>query len=107
MLTLSTPAAPRFRLTAWKACRMNREVIRPVSECTLIFFMASLSRVAITKFGPAGFRGRFLASPRLRLSLGFPARARADQFWVLARELTVHVDSPVVLRLQSVFPFTS
>ncbi len=47
--------------------------------------MASLSRVAITKFGLAGFGGRFLASPRLRLSLGFPARARADQFWVLAR----------------------
>ena len=31
MLTLSTPAAPRFRLTAWKACRMSWEVILPVS----------------------------------------------------------------------------
>jgi hypothetical protein len=82
---LSTPAAPRFRLTAWKACRMSREVILPVSEWTLIFFMASLSRVAITKFGQASFRGRFLASPPLRLSLGFPARARADHLVVLAK----------------------
>jgi hypothetical protein len=47
--------------------------------------MASLSRVAITKLGQAGFGGCFLALPRLRLSLGFPARARADQFGVLAR----------------------
>src|SRR4029077_6672810 len=98
MLTLSTPAAPRFRLTAWKACRMSRMVIRPVSECTLIFFMASLSRVAITKGGQASVRGRFLAAPRLRLSLGFPARARADQFWVFARELPLLMDSRVVLR---------
>src|SRR5271156_2380026 len=105
MLTLSTPAAPRFRLTAWKACRMSWEVILPVSECTLIFFMAGLSRVAITKFGRASFWGRFLASPRLRLSLGFPARARVSHFVAGARELTLLVVSRVVLRLQSVFPF--
>src|ERR1700692_3597158 len=101
MLILSTPAAPRFRLTAWKACRMSREVILPVSEWTLIFFMASLSRSVITKFGRGGFGGRFLASPRWRLSLGFPARARADHLGVSARELTFLMNSPVVLRLQS------
>src|SRR5665213_203246 len=85
MLTLSTPAAPRFRLTAWKACRMSREVILPVSECTLIFFMVGLSRFAITKFGLASFWRCFLALPLLRFSLGFPARARAVHFVVLAR----------------------
>jgi hypothetical protein len=62
MLTLSTPAAPRFRLTAWNACRITLGVILPVSECTLIFLlMASLSRVVTTKFRPASFRGCFLA----------------------------------------------
>ena len=61
MLTLSTPAAPRFRLTAWKACRMSRAVILPVSECTLIFFMASLSHLVITEFGPSRLGSVFLS----------------------------------------------
>jgi hypothetical protein len=63
MLTLSPPAAPRFRLTARKACRIRREVILPVSECTLILLMVSLSRSATRKFGPAGLGGCFLAFP--------------------------------------------
>src|SRR4051812_4098862 len=69
--------------------------------------MASLSRVAITKFGRARFGGRFLAWPRLRRSLGCPARAWADHLVVLARELTLLMDAPVVLRHRSVSPFTS
>ena len=39
MLTLSTPAAPRFRLTFWKALCMSSGVILPVSECALIFLL--------------------------------------------------------------------
>jgi hypothetical protein len=41
------------------------------------------------------------------VSPGFPARARAGQFWASAEGLTSPMDSPVVLRLRSVFPFTT
>ena len=36
MLTLSTPAAPRLRLTFLKAARMSSIVMRPVNECTFL-----------------------------------------------------------------------
>jgi hypothetical protein len=47
---------------------MSWAVILPVSECTLIFFMSSLSRFAITKFSRMSFGGRFLAWPLWRLA---------------------------------------
>ena len=75
MLTRSTPAAPRFRLTARKACRITREVILPVSEWTLILLMVSLSRVAIREFGLAGFGGCFLAPSPVRRFPGFPGKS--------------------------------
>lgn len=37
----------------------------------------------------------------------FPAKARVGQFWALAEGLTFLMNSSVVLRLQSVSPFTS
>jgi hypothetical protein len=42
-----------------------------------------------------------------RGSLVFPAKARAGQFWALAKGLTVLLYLPFVLRLRSVSPFTS
>ena len=52
MLTLSMPAAPRFRFTALKACVINGRVILPVNECTLRFLITvCLSHIATTEFG--------------------------------------------------------
>ena len=107
MLTRSTPAAPRFRLTALKACRISRAVILPVSECTLILLMVSLSCFAIREFGLAGFGGRFLASPLSSgvLRVSRQERGRAN-LGLQPGRLTFLMDSRAVLLLQSVFPFT-
>jgi hypothetical protein len=45
----------------------------------------------------------FLSVAAVAVSPGFPARARVDQFWVSARELTFLMDSRIVLRLQRFF----
>jgi len=100
MLTLSTPAAPRFRFTARKASGMRSGVILPVSECALIFFITSLSRLVITKFGLTSFRGRFLASPRLRFTRVSRQELGPTNFGSSPEWLTSLLDSRVVLRLQ-------
>ncbi len=73
MLTLSIPAAPRFRFTALNAWIINHRSILPVNECTLGFlFMVCLSRLVTTEIGP-----RTHLRPFLSVSPGCPARARA------------------------------
>jgi hypothetical protein len=62
--------------------------------------MSSLSRFAITKFSRVSFGGRFLACS------GYPARARAVPDGTSLERLTSLMDSHVVLRHQSVSPFT-
>jgi len=56
--------------------KAQRQVeILPVSECTLILLMASLSRFAIREFGTAGFRGCCLASSPTARFPGFPGKS--------------------------------
>jgi hypothetical protein len=80
-LTLSIPAAPRFRFTALKAWCINRRSILPVNECTFRFFgMVCLSHVAITKFGQPTHLRMCLSDASV-----FPARARASRFGGFSR----------------------
>lgn len=104
-LTLSTPAAPRFRFTAWKACRMSLGVIRPVSECTLIFFIASLSRFVITEFGQMSCWGTFLSG--LATFRSFPGKSSGGPIWGFSCGANFPHVLIVVLRLRSVSPFTT
>ena len=103
MLTLSTPAAPRFRFTAWKACRMSLGVIRPVSECTLIFFMASLSRSVTTEFGRSSRWGMFLSG--LAAFHRFPGKGSGGPILGFSCGANFPHVLVVVLRLRSVSPF--
>jgi hypothetical protein len=97
MLTLSIPAAPRFRFTALKAWFISGKVILPVNECTFrSMVMVCLSRIATTEFGTL---------IRLRMFLsefpGFPARAREGHFVALSRGANCpRVISAVVRRLR-------
>ena len=86
-LTLSIPAAPRFRFTARNAWSINRGVILPVSECTFLFLgTVCLSRVAITEFGRV--------APLEHVSqpiVGFPGKSAGRPFGASADGLTVRM----------------
>jgi len=71
---------------------MSLGVILPVSECTLIFFMASLSCVVTTEFGGTSHFGLFLSRPEGLFAVS-RARARVGQFRAVAAVLTVLVCS--------------
>lgn len=78
MLTLSTPAAPRLRLTRRNAWCINGRVIRPVSEWCLMFSFRSPSISTYPHLvGGLESPGRAARGKCCLARLGLPARGRA------------------------------